>query len=739
MRILKGKYSHKDCGAKNGAVYERRFVVMRKLIVVANIVFIGSVLSLAKAQSGSGYEIFRVDIGCPREAATFKDGWTRWWLNGGCEGDALGSLLFKNIADSGVDAMLVAVGGTANLQASSGDPIANTTFTRQHPRERFGPRYLHSDEKEPVPRQYGLCIELILSGAGLKAGEYVLKSYHNISGRRRGGLELSIASIVAYGSGVTQLKTATDVPIQNERKDDKLVPSEIRFRTDGLGPVTIMYLAGEKTNAALNAFCLYSLEKPEIAYDPSPADGAEGVWPHVKLSWKPGADAAAYNIYIRRELRDVFKVKSGDINFAGRVKGNTFDAGELLMGHTYYWRVDAMSEVDPNAGRRTWKTGSGGLFRGYDPSIVSKGKVWSFTVVDGKARVPYPLDTAINVPVDAKLKWKAGPLAVTHKVYFGTNWEAVSEYAHPVYVGRKTEFKPPRLEKVKTYYWRVDEVHGDKTVTGDIWQFMTEGTLAIQVDLAVTKWNSTEPMPETAKPGWTIWADPGWADLYSHDGKKLENIAGTSIDVHITLGYEGMGCLKVKGLRMYSKAGGGRPSGKVLGDPLCNTWFESADWASYGTGHPGSWGNVLLCISELPAGEYELYSYHNHFYHCDRYEDSCLGIVKFLGGFYQTAAEQGPMPAIRVIALPPKALPYYDHWGFGPGTGKGVEAIQNAYNVSATHVDDDWKLSPSLVKFRTDGSPVLVIYEAPRDYWDYREYPGGRAILNAFRLIRVAR
>jgi hypothetical protein len=680
------------------------------------------------------YELFKVDLGCPTEAATFKDGWTRWWLDGGCQGDALGSLLFENIADSGIDATLAVAGGTANLRASSGDAIANTTFTWQHPRERFGPRYLHSDELEPVDKQFGLCLELTFSGPGLAAGEYSLKSYHNANENR--GRKPTIAAIGAMGPGVTQLTTATNVPIQNERIDDKLIPAEIRFRTDGSGSVTIVYFAGEKSNAALNAFCLYSVDSPQVTHDPSPANNAIDVSPNVKLSWKPAADAAAYNIYIRRELRDVFKVKSGDINFAGRVKGNTFNAGELLMGHKYYWRVDGMLADDPNVGRRTWKTGSGGPFTGYDPNIVRKGRTWSFTVVDGKAKDPYPLDTAINVPVNAKLKWKAGPLAVTHKVYFGTNREAVSDYAEPVNVGKANEFKPGRLEKVKTYYWRVDELHGDKTVAGDLWQFMTEGTLAIQVDLAVAKYNSTEPMPKTAKPGWTIWADPGWADLYSHDGKKLKDVAGTPIDVHIALGYEGMGCLKAKGLRMYSRAGGGPPSGKVAGDPLCNTWFESADWASYGAGPAGSWGNVLLLISDLPAGVYELHSFHNHFYHCDRYEDGCLGIVKFRGGFYQTAAEQGPMPAVRVTALPEKSLPGYDHWGFGPGTGKGVETILNAYNVSATHVDDDWKLSPSLVKFRTDGSPVLVIYEAPRDYWDYREYPGGRAILNAFRLIR---
>jgi len=713
--------------------FGRGRVQMKRLYITVTMLIASTAVSPIAA-SDSLYEIFKVDLGCPRQAATFKQGWTKWWLNGGCEGDALGSLLFRNIADSGIDAKLQPIGATANLRAGAGEPIANTTFTWLNPRERFGPRYLHSDELKPVAKQFGLSIKLTFSGQGLKAGQYLLKSYHNVSEKR--GNNEKIAAIGATGHRVTQLKTATDVPIRNERRDDKLVPSEIRFRTDGSGPVTIMYFPGEKSNAALNAFCLYSLRKPQIPYEPSPPDKAVDVPPNVKLSWKEGAKAAAYNIYIRRELRDVFKVKSGDINFAGRVKGNTFDAGELLMGHKYYWRVDSMSEEDPNAGRRTWKTGSGGLFTGYDPNIVRKGRTWSFTVVNGKAKEPYPLDTAINVPLDIKLKWQRGYAAEKHKLYFGTNREAVSDYAEPVYSGTATQYSPRNLDKVTTYYWRVDEIHNDTTVKGDIWQFLTEGTLELQVDLAVPKWASTEPITETAKAGWTIWAAPAWADLYSHDSQKLENVAGTPIDFHLTIGYEGMGCLKAKGLRMYSKAGGGPPSGKVVGEPLCNTWLESADWASYGTGVSGSWGNILLLISDLPAGVYELYSFHNHFYHCDRYEDSCLGILKYRGGFYKTSDEQGPMPAIRVTPLPPKPPPGYDHWGLEPGPGKGVKSIANAYNVSATHLDDDRKLSPSVVKFQTDGSPVLVIYEAPPDYWDYREYPGGRAILNAFRLIK---
>ncbi len=713
-------------------------VVLTKLIILTVIARIGAGTVSPNPAPGHVHKLFKVDLGCPSQATTFKDGWTRWRVNGGCEGDAIGVVLFRNIADSGIDAMLKGVGGTANLQAAAGEPIANTTFTWLHPRERFGPRYLHSDELQPVRRRFGVSIELTLSGPGLAAGEYILTSYHNVSERRKHRASApTIAVVGATGPGVTQLKTATNVPIQSERQDDKLVPCEIRFRTDGSGPVTIMYIPGENSNAALNAFCLYSLQKPRSAYDPTPRDGAVDVPANVTLCWKPVPNAVAYNVYIRRELKDVFEVKRGDINFAGRVKGTTFKPPELLMGHKYYWRVDGLTIDDPNRGRRTWKTGSGGMFTGYDPNVVIRGRTWSFTVVDGRATNPRPLDTAINVPVDTTLRWKPGALATTHKVYFGTSWEAVSEFARPVYVGSEPRFNPGRLEKVRTYYWRVDEVHGEKTVTGDIWQFMTEGTLAVQVDLAVPRWDTGEPMPETAKPGWTVWADPGWADLYSHDGKKITNVAGTGIGFHLTIGYEGMGALKAKGLRMYSKGGGGPPAGKVTGDPLCNTWFEAADWASYGTGLPATWGNILLLITDIPAGVYELYSYHNHFYHCDRYEDSCVGLVKLLGGIYQTAAEQGPMPAIRVVPLPKESLPGYDHWGLPPGPGSGVEALQNAYNVSATHLDDDYKLSPSIVKFRTDGSPVLVIYEAPRDYWDYREYPGGRAILNAFRLIKV--
>jgi hypothetical protein len=76
------------------------------------------------------------------------------------------------------------------------------------------------------------------------------------------------------------------------------------------------------------------------------------------------------------------------------------------------------------------------------------------------------------------------------------------------------------------------------------------------------------------------------------------------------------------------------------------------------------------------------------------------------------------------------------------GTGKGVKSIQNAYNVAPQHVYKDDELIPSLIKFETDGSPVLIIYQADRSEPLYPDCArpgreGARGILNAFELIQV--
>jgi hypothetical protein len=111
------------------------------------------------------------------------------------------------------------------------------------------------------------------------------------------------------------------------------------------------------------------------------------------------------------------------------------------------------------------------------------------------------------------------------------------------------------------------------------------------------------------------------------------------------------------------------------------------------------------------------------------------------------------MPSITANALPAKPdestqdksdniLSQY-RWNLPPGTGKGVKAIKNAYNVAPQHVYYDEELVPSVLEFATDGSEVLIIYQADRSVPLYPDCArkgreGARGILNAFELIQVS-
>ncbi|MHC4645423.1 MAG: hypothetical protein ACYTBJ_07965 [Planctomycetota bacterium] len=372
---------------------------------------------------------------------------------------------------------------------------------------------------------------------------------------------------------------------------------------------------------------------------------------------------------------------------------------------------------------------------------------------------PFPADKAKFVSTDTKLSWQPGPKGVTYNVIFAQSAGDINPKTEPTKAGLTEpvldirRLHPKGLRADTEYFWRADYVFGDGRIArSDKWSFRTNGPnakpeethvatesrLMFKVDLALPLADGV-PYPGTAKEGWTIWASPTWWDMYAHDGQWLRNIDGSGVNAFITLGNNGMGSLKVKGMRMDSKAGDGPPMGMPSADPICNTWYYSADWAS----HKSVWGNIVLYFENLPAGTYTLYSYHNFWYYCDRYECDCgPGFVEYRGEYRANKPAQGPMPSIKAMSLPEKPpatwLATKDAgWVLPKGTGKGVTAIQNAYHVEAQHVEHDEELIPSIVKFRTDGSPVVIIYEAPQDYWDYRDYPGGRAILNAFRLESV--
>jgi hypothetical protein len=194
----------------------------------------------------------------------------------------------------------------------------------------------------------------------------------------------------------------------------------------------------------------------------------------------------------------------------------------------------------------------------------------------------------------------------------------------------------------------------------------------------------------------------------------------------LSCGYEGQGGLHAKDLCRCNLAGDCPPSGSIQGEPIANTWYYAVDWA----GPEG--GDTVLIVTDLPAGRYQLTSYHNHWepgeYPGDQGGRNCC----------RCQQPMPPLPSVTAQSLPSSGKPKPGYRGLCVlGHDSGVTAIQNAYNVPVSYVYTDDQVSTSDIIFETDGSEVLVIYEAPD--WGFPDCArpgreGGRGVLNAFIL-----
>jgi len=653
------------------------------------------------------FELLKVDLGCPSDPATLKEDWTAWEVQEGCDGQPHYGVPISNIAGTNIDAYISPVGdaGNGNLRKMEyGEAICNTFYSR----------FSNSDT--------GVAVELTFSGDGLTAGEYWLYTYHNTFNPN------SIPSITVTGDGVIQKEAVLDTVIQAALLDEELVPSLVRFMTNGSGPVTITYSAAPASNAVVNAFELRSTVRPVIASNPNPPDQANYVDPNIVLTWQHGKWATSHNVYFGTDFDAVSSATTASDEFIGNqaLANKSYDPpGLLQFATTYYWRIDESAD-------------GGGW----------QGETWSFTTDNGKARKPIPRDGGRGLAEGALLTWIIAPHATSHDVYLGTDFNDVNDAdtSSPQYAGNvlDTAYEPGLLDVGRTYYWRVDEVGAGTFVKGDVWTFEAAPRIDLSVDFALPLYGSVDystPWPESVKPGWMVWAQPRWHDMYGHDFVKFDNIGGAGVDVGITNVYEGRGGLKMAGLEMCSLNASGCPEGpKVSGtplyDPICNTWFQVTDYP----GPPGS--NILLPIYGLPPGEYALIGYHN------RYKGERNGGQphwECICGVNCTCEQELPMTSIEAFALAAARNLYETSdyaWsafaaGYDIGSRDSVEMIQGAYNVEIQQVTTDEELIPSIIKFSTDGSPVLVIYTGtccvPDDIRPARQ--SGRAILNAFRLV----
>ncbi len=638
------------------------------------------------------YEVFKVDIGCPGNETTYKDGWIPFEGTQWCDGQPHDGRGLSDVGGTGINVDIDSVPGSGNVNvlAAGGDPIAGTAF-----------QDVTGGTGDP-----GGSLFIRLSGQGLVATEYWLYTYHNW------GDLLNMPSIKATGEGVVQVEPVTDVPIQSVSSDDELIPSVVKFYADGSGPVTITYEAEFDSKTVINAFRLCSAVRPALASNPSPDDKANNVSPDVALEWVAGEGAVSHDVYLGTDETAMANATTSSGEFVCNQTETIYDPPGLLdFGQTYYWRIDEIGDT------------------------TLAGDIWSFPVDSGKARDPKPVDDGKLISGDI-LQWSAGALAMSHDVYFGTNEAAVANAttASNEYKGNQstTSYNPPPLQEGTTYFWRIDEVGQTTFVEGDVWSFQAAGRVYLRVDLAhPVSGSSTQPRPGTLKEGWYPFVASRWYDMYAHDcvwekdAQDPAGISGSGVHAMLSCGYEGQGGLHVKGMCRCNLAGDCAPTGSPIGDPIANSWYYGVDWVG-----PQA-GDIVLILTDLPAGAYELTSYHNYWEPGPGQSNrNCCDCV----------TDRPPIPSITVHPLPVAGKPPGKDNYSGLcllGTGVGVMPIEDAYNVPVTATLDDDEVSKSRVVFETNGLEVLVIYEAQDYHFLDCARParfGGRGILNAFEL-----
>jgi hypothetical protein len=131
---------------------------------------------------------------------------------------------------------------------------------------------------------------------------------------------------------------------------------------------------------------------------------------------------------------------------------------------------------------------------------------------------PVPADNAIDVSTSVALRWSRGENCTSHDVYFGTDFNEVSDadISNPnVFRGNQTEtfwdtnnYDPCGLDYGTTYYWRIDEVAAGCGVKGSVWSFISASRKA------------GHPQPINGQKSVTTHPTLRWspgADAVSHD------------------------------------------------------------------------------------------------------------------------------------------------------------------------------------------------------------------------------
>ncbi len=264
------------------------------------------------------------------------------------------------------------------------------------------------------------------------------------------------------------------------------------------------------------------------ASSPQPRNEAMLTATSAQLGWAPGARATSYDVYFGESFDEIDQATPESDAFLGNQTAVELEIVDLTPGATYYWRVDAINETDPES---PWK-----------------GEVWSFWVQPDIAWAPTPADGVSYIDPDQDLTWEKGLGALFHTVFFGESFDEVNDAVDGGFMTAEAIYDPATLELGKTYYWRVDEFAATGTHKGQVWSFTTLPEIPV-TDESLLAWWTLDEAEGTTVVDWsghghhgTLAGDAQWADGYFgsamyFDGSGDSVNFGTPQDLYLSQNY----------------------------------------------------------------------------------------------------------------------------------------------------------------------------------------------------------
>jgi len=172
----------------------------------------------------------------------------------------------------------------------------------------------------------------------------------------------------------------------------------------------------------------------------------------------------------------------------------------------------------------------------------------SIATVPGPGLNPNPANGAVINPPLAQVSWTLSPLALSYRVFLGTNQAAVAaaNTNSALYLGTTSSNAlslPGPVAPGSTYYWRVDSVGFSTVTTGTVWSF-TVSALAVSPQTLSLKGVAGLPiLPQTISlsaplpASWSMSVAQPWVSASAISGTTPSSVTLNFNTTNLTAGY----------------------------------------------------------------------------------------------------------------------------------------------------------------------------------------------------------